>query len=383
MPESPEARGSSAPKGSPMPRIRVLVVDDVAMVRRLVVDAISIDAEIQVVGVAANGREALEKIPVVRPDLLVLDYEMPEMDGLETLIEVRKAYPAIRVIIFSSHTRHGAKLTLDALWHGADDYVAKGRADNPTAATQLIRTQLIPKIKALCSRPGPAEAAAALSEAGHAPADVRASARRSGAVPARAEVVAIGASTGGPKALATLLEDLPGNFAVPIVIVQHMPPLFTRLLAERLGTRTSLRCAEGIEGAALRAGQIWIAPGAHHMVLEREGTEIRIRLTNDPPVHSCRPAVDPLFQSVADVYGPAALGVILTGMGHDGFKGCEQIRNAGGAVLVQDELSSVIWGMPGIVARSGLADKVVPLGEMAREIVLHASTGARRKATVG
>ena len=367
-----------------MRRIRVLVVDDVAMVRRLVVDALSIDAEIQVVGVAANGREALEKIPLVRPDLLVLDYEMPEMDGLETLIEVRKGYPSIRVIIFSSHTRHGAKVTLDALWHGADDYVAKGRADNVTAATQLIRTQLLPKIKGLCSRPESAEdAAAGPSEGRRAPDEVRAAVRRPGIAPARAEIVAIGASTGGPKALATLLEGLPNDFPAPIVIVQHMPPLFTRLLAERLGTRTSLRCAEGIEGAALRAGQIWIAPGDHHMILERERTEIRIRLTNDPPVHSCRPAVDPLFQSVAGVYGPAALGVILTGMGHDGLKGCEQIRNAGGVVLAQDELSSVIWGMPGIVARAGLADKIVPIGEIAGEIFRHASMGTRRKAPVG
>ena len=366
-----------------MQKIRVLVVDDVAMVRRLVVDALSIDAEIQVVGVAENGREALEKIPVVHPDLLILDYEMPEMDGLETLIEVRRNYPSIRVIIFSSHTRHGAKVTLDALWHGADDYVAKGRAENPTAATQLIRTQLLPKIKALCSRPEPAEGVGEGPEAGRGPARVRALARRAGMAPARAEIVAIGASTGGPRALATLLEGLPSDFPVPIVIVQHMPRLFTRLLAERLGTRTSLRCAEGIEGTALRAGQIWIAPGDHHMLLVRERTEIRIRLTNDPPVHSCRPAVDPLFQSVADVYGPGGLGVILTGMGHDGYKGCEEIRIAGGAVLVQDEPSSVIWGMPGIVARSGLADKVSPIGEIAGEIVRRATVGARRKAPVG
>jgi two-component system chemotaxis response regulator CheB len=370
-----------------MRRIRVLVVDDVALVRRLVVDALSIDPEILVVGVASNGREALEKIPTVLPDLLVLDYEMPEMDGLETLIEVRKRYPSTRVIIFSSHTRHGAKLTLDALWHGADDYVAKGRADSVTAATELIRTQLLPKIKGLCARPELAGDAAAGTAAERrvpsAGAEPRATVRRPGIAPARAEVVAIGASTGGPRALATLLEGLPGDFPVPIVIVQHMPPLFTRLLAERLATRTSLRCAEGIEGAALRPGQVWIAPGDHHMILERERTEIRIRLTNDPPVHSCRPAVDPLFFSVADVFGPSALGVVLTGMGHDGYKGCERIRGSGGAVLAQDELSSVVWGMPGIVARSGLADKIVPLDEIAGEIVRHASVGTRRKTPVG
>ena len=362
-----------------------MVIDDVAMVRRLVIDALSIDPEVQVVGVAANGREALEKIPEVLPDILILDYEMPEMDGLETLIEARKAFPGIRVIIFSSHTKHGAKVTLDALWHGADDYVAKGRADNVTAATELIRTQLLPKIKALCTRPELSETTMAIpaSERRGVRVVVSEPRRRPSLAPARAEIVAIGASTGGPRALATLLEGIPADFPVPIVIVQHMPPLFTKLLAERLATRTSLRCAEGIEGAALRAGQIWIAPGDHHMILEREGAEIRLRLTNDPPVHSCRPAVDPLFSSVAEVYGPAALGVILTGMGHDGYKGCERIRELGGSVLAQDEASSVVWGMPGIVARSGIADKIAPLDEITAEIVRHASVGNRRKTPVG
>lgn len=368
-----------------MSKIRVLVVDDVAMVRRLVVDALSIDPEIQVVGTAGNGREALERIPEVLPDLLVLDYEMPEMDGLETLIEVKKAYPAIRVIIFSSHTRHGAKLTLDALWHGADDYVPKSPADNLTAATQLIRAQLIPKIKGLCATTGNGSAeAAGASRPPSDPADeTRAGARRSVLTQTRAEIVAIGASTGGPKALARLLEGLPSNFAVPIVIVQHMPPIFTRLLAERLGTRTQLQCSEAIEGAAVAPRTIWIAPGDQHMTIERERGGVRIRLTNDPPVHSCRPAVDPLFLSVADAYGSSALGIILTGMGHDGYKGCERIRDAGGAILVQDEASSVVWGMPGIVARAGIADRIVPLEEMAAEIVHRASVGVRRKAPVG
>jgi two-component system chemotaxis response regulator CheB len=368
-----------------MSKIRVLVVDDVAMVRRLVVDALSIDPDIQVVGMAANGREALEKIPTVSPDLLVLDYEMPEMDGLETLIEVRKSYPAVRVIIFSSHTRHGAKVTLDALWHGADDYVPKSPADNLTAATQLIRTQLIPKIKGLCARPenGSSERAPDRGRrATDAGEGLRAEARRLSLPPTRVEVVAIGASTGGPKALAKLLEGIPSDFQLPIVIVQHMPPIFTRLLAERLGTRTQLQCSEAIEGSALKPRTIWIAPGDQHMTVERERGEIRIRLTNDPPVHSCRPAVDPLFLSVADAYGSGALGVILTGMGHDGYKGCERIRDAGGVVLVQDEASSVVWGMPGIVARAGIADRVVPLDEMAAEIVRRASTGIRRKAPV-
>jgi two-component system chemotaxis response regulator CheB len=275
---------------------------------------------------------------------------------------------------------------LDALWHGADDYVSKTHADNLTAATQLIRTQLIPKIKGLCARVEVAADATpepiAESQSSGSVDERRPLPRRQNPLQARADIIAIGASTGGPKALAALLEGLPSDFAIPIVIVQHMPPLFTKLLAERLSTRTTLRCSEGIEGAPLQPGCVWIAPGDHHMTLERERTEIRIRLTNDPPVHSCRPAVDPLFLSVAEVYGPGALGVILTGMGHDGYKGCERIRDSGGAVLVQDEASSVVWGMPGIVARAGIADKVVPLTEMAGEIARRASTGSRRKAPV-
>ena len=284
-----------------MSKIRVLVVDDVAMVRRLVVDALSIDPDIQVVGTAANGREAIEKIPETKPDLIVLDYEMPEMDGLETLIEVRKNHPAIRVIIFSSHTRHGAKVTLDALWHGADDYVPKSPADNLTAATALIRTQLIPKIKGLCGRSENENggAAPALSRRGGDETSVL-GARIQSLTQTRPEIVAIGASTGGPKALARVLEGLPPDFPIPIMIVQHMPPIFTRLLAERLATRTQLQCSEAIEGAALEPRTVWIAPGDHHMTVERERDGLRIRLTNDPPVHSCRPAVDPLAQAAAD-----------------------------------------------------------------------------------
>ena len=347
-------------------------------------DALSIDPDIQVVGTAQNGREAIDKIPETKPDLIVLDFEMPEMDGLETLIEVRKNHPAIRVIIFSSHTRHGAKVTLDALWYGADDYVPKSPADNLTAATALIRTQLIPKIKGLCggAENGNSEGAPAPSRRGAGETPLPGS-RIQSLTQTRPEIVAIGASTGGPKALARVLEGLPPDFPIPIVIVQHMPPIFTRLLAERLGTRTQLQCSEAIEGAALEARTIWIAPGDHHMTVERERNGMRIRLTNEPPVHSCRPAVDPLFLSVADAYGSASLGIILTGMGHDGYKGCERIRDAGGTVLVQDEASSVVWGMPGIVARAGIADRVVPLEEMAAEIVKRASVGVRRKAPVG
>lgn len=359
-----------------MNKIRILVVDDVAIVRRLVVDALSLDPDLQVVGTAQNGRDALEQIPTVKPDLLVLDYEMPEMDGLETLVEVRKSYPDVRVIIFSSHTRQGAKATLDALWYGADDYVTKTRADSLAAATECVRTELVPRIKAICAKGASEAETAGPSKSIPLPA-------RTITATHRVEVVAIGASTGGPKALAEVIAGLPDGFQAPILIVQHMPPIFTRYLAERLAARTSLRCAEGTTGAVLEPGSIWVAPGDFHMTVKREGTEIQLRLTSDAAENSCRPAVDPLFRSVAEVYGAGSLGVILTGMGQDGLQGCGKIRRAAGQIIVQDAATSVVWGMPGAVARAGLADHVLPLEEIAGEIQRKVAMGNRRRSPVG
>jgi two-component system chemotaxis response regulator CheB len=374
-----------------------MIVDDVAIVRRLVADALSVDPELQVVGMAANGREALAKIPSLAPDLIVLDYEMPEMDGLETLRELKRSGSRVRVVLFSTYTRHGAKATLDALWLGADDYATKVSASDLVAASRCVQTELIPKIKALCppdDAPGPAATlppAELLVPAGPPPA-VRATATRAreilgdrasgrSAAPGRTEIIAIGASTGGPRALATLLEFLPRDLAAPIVIVQHMPPLFTRSLAERLDGGTPLRCAEGEDGAVLTPGTVWIAPGNWHMCVAREGSATVLRLTGDPPENSCRPAADPLFRSVADVYGAGALGVVLTGMGQDGLRGAERIKQRGGAILVQDEASSVVWGMPGAVAKAGLADRILPVRDIAAEIARRVASG-RRRATV-
>lgn len=376
-----------------MRRIRVMIVDDVAIVRRLVADALAVDPELQVVGMAANGREALAKIPSLAPDLIVLDYEMPEMDGLETLRELKRTGSRARVVLFSTYTRHGAKATLDALWLGADDYATKVSASDLVAASRCVQTELIPKIKALCSEDAPAPPVAAPTAAAEPivpagpPPVVRAREALTGkaparsATPGRAEIIAVGASTGGPRALATLLERLPRDLAAPIVIVQHMPPLFTRSLAERLDGGTPLRCAEGEDGAVLEPGTVWIAPGNWHMTVAREGSAAVLRLTGEPPENSCRPAADPLFRSVADVYGAGALAVVLTGMGQDGLRGAERIKQRGGAVLVQDEASSVVWGMPGAVAKAGLADRVLPVRDIAAEIARRVASG-RRRATV-
>jgi two-component system chemotaxis response regulator CheB len=349
-------------------KIRVLVVDDAVVFRRVVTEELSADPALEVVGSAANGRLALTKLPQLSPDLVILDVEMPEMDGLTALREIRKVYPKLPVIMFSALTERGAAATLDALALGATDYFAKpAPAGGLDASLQVIRDELIPAIKAIC---GKATTRVAPLTAQAAPSGGP-TAARGGPV----DVVAIGTSTGGPNALAEVFAGLPADLPVPVVIVQHMPPMFTRLLAERLTAQSAVKVAEGRVGEVLRAGQAWIAPGDFHMTVARNGEQVRILLNQDPHENSCRPAADVLFRSVAQAFGPKVLAVVLTGMGQDGLRGCEAIRGAGGQVIVQDEPTSVVWGMPGFVARAGLADRVLPLGLIASDIVRRVRAG--------
>ena len=250
---------------------------------------------------------------------------------------------------------------------GASDYVTKpANVGKVGEGMARVREDLIPKIKALCGRAVTAVAKPTIPAVARPTFAPRPLVR---VIAARVEIVAIGTSTGGPNALADLLPGFPGNFPVPVVIVQHMPPLFTKLLADRLAARSSLEVVEACAGEELKPGKVWIAPGDYHMGLEKTAKGPRIKLNQEPPQNSCRPSVDALFRSVVQVYGATTLGVILTGMGQDGLRGCEYIREAGGQVLVQDEASSVVWGMPGFVARAGLADKELPLNQLAGEIV--------------
>jgi len=363
-----------------MRKIRVFIIDDAAAMRRLIAEALAADAELEIAGSAENGRVALDRIPHARPDVLVLDLEMPVMGGLEMLAELRRAHPRLPVIVFSSDSRPGAEATLDALWLGAGDYVTKSQAHSPAQAVRHIHAELVPRIKALCAsrtpQPAPERTHPAAARAAAHPPRSR-EARR-----ATVQLLAIGASTGGPNALGTLLPELGAEFPVPIVIVQHMPPLFTRFLAERLSAKGGLPVREAVDGDALAPGYAWIAPGDFHMRLESTGTSVRVRLDRGPQVNSCRPSVDTLFTSVAEVFGAGALAVILTGMGQDGLKGCERIVTAGGRVLAQDESTSVVWGMPGMVARAGLADRVLPIDQLAAEILRRAARGreSRRRA---
>ena len=350
--------------------VRVLIIDDSVVVRRFVSEVLASEPGLEVAGIAANGRIGLLKIAQASPDLVVLDLEMPEMDGLETLAEIRRQWPTLPVIMYSSLTQRGAIATLDALEGGANDYVTKpARTQSPEDAERRIRDELVPKILALVPRrPPPAIAPKAARTAPPPPSGAR---WPPGANPAirPVELVAIGTSTGGPNALASLISSLPADFPVPIVIVQHMPPLFTAMLAERLHSKSSIAVGEAVDGDRLAPGRAWIAPGDHHMIVTRSGGPPRIELHRGPPENSCRPSVDVLFRSVGRAYGPGALGVVLTGMGNDGLKGSEVIREAGGAVLAQDEASSVVWGMPGFVARAGLAERVLALDEIGPVLV--------------
>lgn len=354
-----------------MSEIRVLVVDDSVVVRRLVTDSLQADPDITVVASAANGKIALSRLEQVAPDLVVLDIEMPEMDGLATLSALRVTHPLLPVIMFSTLSERGAAATLDALARGASDYVTKpANVGGVNVAQQRIRDELVPKIKALCGRSGPSPSLPVLRKTTAAVGSNRSFAR---AAPARqtgrVDVVAIGVSTGGPAALERLFADVPADLPVPVVVVQHMPPLFTEMLAKRLDTKTPMRVSEGVEGATLTAGQAWIAPGDFHMTVCRDGRAVHLQMHQGPPENSCRPSADVLFRSVAEVYGPGVLGVVLTGMGQDGLRGAERVVEGGGAVLAQDRESSVVWGMPGFVAEAGLADEVLSIHQLGSAIV--------------
>ncbi len=351
-------------------RIRALVVDDSVIIRRLVTHALEEDPAVQVVGSAANGVIALKMIPLVNPDVVTLDIEMPEMDGLETLRHIRKLYPDLIVIMFSTLSERGAAITIEALSLGANDYVTKvANSGSLDQSMVKLRGELVPKFKQFfilesdpVAPPKPPVAARPI------PVALRPTSNRQSKA---CEAVAIGVSTGGPTALAQLVPMLPADFRQPIFIVQHMPPIFTRLLAERLQSLTKLRVREAAEGMLVEGGNVYIAPGDYHMTVARKGTANVIKLNQGEPENSCRPAADVLFRSVADVYGGSAMGVILTGMGQDGLRGIERLRAGGSYIVAQDEASSVVWGMPGAVVNAGLADSVVDLRCVVPEIRRH------------
>lgn len=349
-----------------MRKPRVLIVDDAALIRRIITDALAGDGSIEVAGEAENGRAALQQIAQLKPDLVTLDVELPGISGLETLREIRKLYPRLPVIMFSAYTERGAADTLEALHNGASDYVTKpASAAGKALARQRICQDLIPKIRSLC-RVGLPQAGAIHGKGAVSPKPFS---MRPLGTPTKADVVAIAVSTGGPTALAVIFSALRRDFPAPILVVQHMPNMYTRLLAERLDGQTPLTVVEAGDGDPVQAGTVYVAPGDAHLTVKRRGTQIVTALVHDAPEHSRRPAADVLFRSIAQVYRAHSLGLVLTGMGEDGLQGSQEIALAGGRVIVQDEGTSTVWEMPGRVVEAGLADAVLPIGDIAAELV--------------
>lgn len=347
-------------------KARILVVDDSVLIRKLLTEVLYDDPDLVIAGTASNGKIALSMIPQVNPDLITMDIEMPEMDGLQTLKEIRKIYPKLPVIMVSSHTEKGAAQTIDALTSGANDYIHKpSKMGSLDMAMEAMRSHLLPKIRALCGlkdRFQPTSVPLFPPRAVRPPIPIKSNSQA-------IHVVVIGISTGGPNALSEIMPLFPAQFPVPILIVQHMPASFTKLLAERLAARSTLKIKEAVNGEIISAGQVYIAPGDYHLTLVRDGVHYRVRTHQAPPENSCRPSVDVLFRSAVEVYGSSVLGVVMTGMGQDGLRGCEGIKDKGGVVFIQDEATSVVWGMPGFVSNAGLADKVLPLSQIAPEVV--------------
>jgi two-component system chemotaxis response regulator CheB len=376
----------------------VLVVDDSVVIRRLVTDSLSRDPDIEVVGFASNGRIALAKVDQLAPDLVTMDIEMPEMNGIEAVRALRRARHTMPIIMFSTLTERGASATLDALVAGATDYVTKpANVGSVQESLTQVADQLIPKIKALVPRraggheaprasvPGAGAPAAGSAPAPAARAPFSAAPKRT-AVPREApaphpvRALVIGSSTGGPEALSKVLGGLSAAPPVPVLVVQHMPPVFTRQLAARLDRLGPATVVEATDGQLLEPGTVYIAAGDHHLELRKSAGMLRTAITDGPPVNFCRPSVDVLFRSAVRELGGQLLALVLTGMGADGRTGCEDVVAAGGTVLVQDEATSVVWGMPGAVATAGLAHRILPLGEVTASVesILARQSGATR-----
>ena len=356
---------------------RILLVDDSVVVRGLLSRTIDAEPDLEVLSTAPNGRIGVEKVRSLEPDLVVLDVEMPEMNGLEALQEIRKTHPTLPIIMFSTLTGDGATTTVTALAKGASDYATKPtNTGNLIEAMSHVEAELVGKIRELVKARRPRRVGEA--------APVRSTTRQGNSASVAALV--IGSSTGGPVALEQVLTGIDTPQTVPIFIVQHMPETFTKALAERLDRKTAHHVVEAEHGMTAEAGTVYIAPGGRQMSLRSYSEHVTIKITDDPPINSCRPSVEPLFQTAAEVYGRNTLVAMLTGMGSDGTEGTRQLAELGCDVVAQDEATSVVWGMPGSVVDNGLATDVLPLDRigphlMARIAGRRAATGGRTEVT--
>lgn len=354
-------------------KIKVLIVDDTALYRKIIRDVLEEFPEIEVVGTAPNGKIALSKLETLKPDMITLDQEMPEMDGLETLRQINANKINIAAIMVSSLTTHGATITMQALNLGAFDFIAKPDSNNIQDNIKSLKEQFEPKIKAFVRRQSIrlTEAAPEVNKKVDTVSDpISKTVKAHSGLSGRPKIVAIGISTGGPKALAEVIPLIPGDLGVPIVLVQHMPPVFTKALAESLDKKSALTIVEGSDGLTLEANTVYIAPGGKQMkVVEGAGIgQYLLKITDDPPENHCKPAADYLFRSVSTVFPGKALAVIMTGMGRDGTLGLRMLKREGAQVLAQDEPSCVVFGMPMEAIKAGVVDHIIPLNQMATKI---------------
>jgi two-component system, chemotaxis family, protein-glutamate methylesterase/glutaminase len=379
--------------------LRILAADDSAVMRSILWklfllqkdDRSSVLPRMELCGITRDGVECLEQVKQLRPDVLVLDLEMPRLNGLEVLDRLRLEHSELPVIMCSAYTEHGARSTLEALARGASDYVTKpaGQRDF-NAAMQSLSLQLLPRIAALAK-----DARRKNKTADQAVSSANLQSAKSAEILSKAsspiEVVVIGLSTGGPSALEQLLPKLPKDFPVPVLIVQHMPKLFTGALAERLDKCCALRVEQAYDNATIRPGTVWLAPGDAHMEIaprramageEDRGAAVssaRVRLHQQEPLNHCRPSVDYLFFSAARIYGAGTLALVMTGMGADGLNGARAVHEGGGVVLAQDEASSAVWGMPGRVSEAGIANATLPLWSIAGALKQRVGEGRRAR----
>jgi two-component system chemotaxis response regulator CheB len=353
-----------------------MIVDDAVVVRGLMSRWLGEEPDFEVVGIFRNGREAVDNVIRTRPDVVILDVEMPELDGLAALPLLLARKPDLIVIMSSTLTRRNAEVSLKALSLGATDYLAKPESNRDVTVSVSFRREIIERIRQLGGRRRPQSAPPAQARTArpaefipHKSAQAPADTLRP-FPPVSPRVLAIGSSTGGPQALQVVIRGLsPILSRVPILITQHMPPMFTTILAEHLGRISGREAREAVHGEQIKAGNIYIAPGGKHMKVERKSSVASLILDDGPAVHFCKPAVDPLFDSAAEAFGSSLLGVVLTGMGVDGSNGTGTIARAGGAVIAQDEASSVVWGMPGAAAHTGQCSAVLPIDDIAPKII--------------
>lgn len=358
---------------------RVMLVDDSAIIRGLLGRILERDPQISVVATAANGEQAIRALKGHDVEVIVLDIEMPVMDGLTALPRILEFNPAVKVIMASTLTQRNAQISLQALASGATDYIPKPSANREINQGDDFHRELCGKVKALGAAyrnefspaARPPSKFSATGERARDTVDAKADSIVAGqeivtrpASGSPAEAIAIGSSTGGPQALLVLLNGFDPTNRLPIFITQHMPPTFTRILAEHITKASGRDCKEATEGEVVAPGRIYLAPGGWHMAVHGEQGKKLVRLNQDPPINFCRPSVDPMFRSLARVYNGHVLGIMLTGMGQDGLEGARAIVEAGGTIIAQDENTSVVWGMPGAVAAAGVCTAVLPLSDL-------------------